>query len=84
MLRNVNEVRYLMFPVNRVITEGLAYLAGSGNGKGLLLMLFLVSGLVGYGVRRMNPKVAHYVYWAALYLVILLLPLLLLSLWLTF
>ncbi|MBD0257554.1 MAG: hypothetical protein ICV83_17710 [Cytophagales bacterium] len=80
----MNEVKYLMFPVNRAITDYLVYLAGSGNGKSILFMLFLVGGLMGYGVRRMNPKVAHYVYWAALYLVILFLPLLLLSLWLTF
>ncbi|HEX8529823.1 MAG TPA: hypothetical protein VF646_07360 [Cytophagales bacterium] len=84
MLRNVNEVKYLLFLVNRLIADYLVYLAGPGNGKKFLCVLFLVSGLMGYGVKRMHPKVANYVYWAALYLVILFLPLLLLSLWLTF
>ncbi len=84
MLRKVNEVKYVLFLVNRVIADCLVYLAGSGNAKKFLFMLFLASGLMGYGVRRMHPKVANYVYWAALYLVILFLPLLLLSLWLTF
>ncbi len=73
-----------MFLVNRAIVDYSAYLAGPGNGKSILFMLFLVGGLMGYGLRRMNLKVAHYVYWTALYLVILLLPLLLLSLWLIF
>jgi hypothetical protein len=66
------------------MADYLVYLAGSGKGKRFLFMLFLIGGLMRYGMKRMNPKVANYVYWTALYLVILFLPLLLLSLWLAF
>ncbi len=90
MRRNVNKVKYLIFLVNLATVGYLVYLVGSGNDKSILFMLFYypvlitVNGLVGYGVRKMNPKVAGYFYWAVLFLILLFLPLLLISPWLTF
>jgi hypothetical protein len=84
MLRDVNKVKYLIFLVTLATVGYLVYRVGPGNDKNVLFMLFPVCGLMGYGMRGMNPKVANYLYWAALYLIILFLPLLLITLWLTF
>ena len=84
MLRDVNKVKYLILLVTLATVGYLVYRTGSGNDKSVLLMLFPVCGLMGYGMRGVNPKVANYFYWAALYLIILFLPLLLITLWLTF
>ena len=81
----MSKVKYLIFLVNLVIVGYLVYAVGSGNDKSILFMLFyypvliLVNGLMGYGVRKMNPKVDGYFYWASIVLVILYLPLLLVS-----
>jgi hypothetical protein len=90
MRRNMNKVEYLIFLVNPATVGDVLYLVGSGNDKSILLMLFYypvlitVNGLMGYVVRKMNPKVAGCFYWATIFLIILFLPLLLISPWLTF
>ncbi len=68
----------------------LVYLVGAGNDKSILLMLFyypvliLVNALIGFGLKIMKVKTGSYFYWAALYLSILFLPVLLISPWLSF
>ncbi len=68
----------------------LVYLVGAGNDKSILLMLFyypvliLVNALIGYGLEIMKVKMGSYFYWAALYLSLLFLPVLLISPWLSF
>jgi hypothetical protein len=84
MLRNVNKAKSLFFLATLATVGYLVYRVGSGNDKSVLFMLFPVCGLMGYKMRGIHPKVASYLYWAALYLIILFLPLLLITLWLTF
>ncbi len=76
--------------MNGVAVGYLVYMVGAGNDKSILLMLFyypiliLVNGLMACGVRKRNRQVAGYFYWAALALIILFLPLLLITPWFSF
>jgi hypothetical protein len=90
MLLTVNKVKFLIFLVNVAAVGYLVYVVGAGNDKSIVLMLFyypvliLANGLMACGVRKRNRQVAGYFYWAALLLIILFLPLLLITPWFTF